>query len=466
MKFLELVDIEELRGLCESFTALTGAVTAILDLEGNILIATGWQDVCTHFHRVHPTSALRCLESDTALAGMLKEGQPYNIYKCKNGLVDVAMPIVIGGEHIANFFTGQFFFEKPDREFFLRQADELCFSRDSYMEALQRAPVFSEDQVRAMTDFFSRLAMLIGKMGLANAETEKANQELRFNQSRIEMLVEERTAELAKANEELRKAMDHLVLVEKLASLGRLVAGMSHELNTPLGNMLMVATTLESRLGAFADQVHSGALQRSVLDGFIEDSLSATRILTRGATYAADLVASFKRVSIDQSSFCRRRFDLAEVVRETLTALQSRLKKTAIEVETDIPEGIVLDNFPGPLEQVLTNLVMNSLLHAFGAEGKGRIRIVARGQGGVLSMIYEDNGRGMSASIAKHAFDPFFTTKLGEGGSGLGLYIVYNLVTVLLNGSVSLTTKPGAGVRFAIAFPLQALAGSSCGGAA
>ena len=464
MKFLELVEIEELRNLCQSFTALTGAVTAILDLDGNILSATGWQDICTHFHRVHPTSAQRCLESDTALVGMLNSGQSYNIYKCKNGLVDVAIPIVIAGEHIANFFTGQFFFEDPDREFFLRQADELGFDRESYLEALNRAPVFSQDQVRAMTDFFSRLAHLIGDMGLARAEAVRANEELRRNQSRIEIKVEDRTAELAKANQDLRKAMDHLVLVEKLASLGRLVAGMSHELNTPLGNMLMVATTLESRLNAFADQVRTGKVQRSVLDGFLEDSLSATRILTRGATYAADLIASFKRVAIDQTSFCRRRFNLAEVVRETLASLQSRLKKTAIEIVTDVPEEISLDNFPGPIEQILINLVMNSLLHAFAANGQGQIRIAALTKGGVLSMIYEDNGCGMTEEVAKRAFDPFFTTRLGDGGSGLGLYIVYNLVTVLLNGSVQLTTQPGAGVRFDFSFPADSLSDNASGG--
>jgi ligand-binding sensor protein len=144
MNFSELVDIDELKEICESFTQLTGAATAILDLEGNILVATGWHDICTCFHRINPETALRCRESDTVLAGMLKAGEEYNVYKCKNGLVDVAVPILIAGEHVANFFTGQFFFEAPDRNYFIRQAEKFGFDQKPYLEALDRVPVFSE----------------------------------------------------------------------------------------------------------------------------------------------------------------------------------------------------------------------------------------------------------------------------------------------------------------------------------
>ncbi|PKL36013.1 MAG: hypothetical protein CVV44_17475 [Spirochaetae bacterium HGW-Spirochaetae-1] len=175
LRFLELVNIDELRGLCESFTAITGTVTAILDLEGNILIATGWQDLCTQFHRVNAITANRCRESDTILASRLEKGEYYNVYKCKNGLVDVAVPIMISGEHVANFFTGQFFFEPPDKEYFIRQAEEFGFDKTDYLAALDRVPVFSEDRVKTMMDFFSRLARLIGEMGLAGKNLEEAN---------------------------------------------------------------------------------------------------------------------------------------------------------------------------------------------------------------------------------------------------------------------------------------------------
>ena len=175
MKFVELVDIEELRGLCESFTTLTGAVTAILDTEGNILIATGWQQICTHFHRMQPWTAARCRESDTVLASRLRQGEAYNVYKCKNGLVDVAVPITIGGEHVANLFTGQFFFESPNKDLFIRQAKEFGFGEKTYLAALEKVPVFSEARVREMMGFLTHLAQLMGEMGLAKLRLKEAN---------------------------------------------------------------------------------------------------------------------------------------------------------------------------------------------------------------------------------------------------------------------------------------------------
>ena len=178
MDLTELLDVGELRGLCESFTAITGAVTAVLDLDGKVLIAAGWQDLCTQFHRVNPMTCARCRESDTVLAGRLKEGGDYNVYQCKNGLVDVAVPITIAGEHVANFFTGQFFFAPPDRHYFLRQAKEFGFDEKAYLDAMARAPVFSAEQVQSMMGFFTRLAKVMGEMGLAKLRLQQANTKL------------------------------------------------------------------------------------------------------------------------------------------------------------------------------------------------------------------------------------------------------------------------------------------------
>lgn len=201
MRFSEIVNIAELKELWESFTTLTDVATAILDLEGNILVATGWQDICTRFHRVHPATACRCRESDTVLAGRLGKGEPYNVYLCRNGLVDVAVPIIVGGEHVANFFTGQFLFEPPDRQYFIRQAEEFSFDKTAYLEALSRVPIFSKNQVEAMMGFFSRLVRLIGEMGLSRKNLDEANTELRIHKGHLEELVRERTADLNRAQE-------------------------------------------------------------------------------------------------------------------------------------------------------------------------------------------------------------------------------------------------------------------------
>lgn len=186
MHLSELVDIGELRGLCESFTAITGAVTAVLDREGNVLVATGWQDICTQFHRVNPATCARCQESDTDLADHLKKGDAYNIYKCKNGMVDVAVPITIAGEHVANFFTGQFFLEPPKKTFFLRQADEFGFDKSAYISAMERAPVFSAEEVKSMMEFFTRLAKVMGEMGLAKLRLQQANTKLQTSAAIIQ----------------------------------------------------------------------------------------------------------------------------------------------------------------------------------------------------------------------------------------------------------------------------------------
>lgn len=186
MKLTDLLDIEELRGLFESYTAITGAVTALLDLEGNILIATGWRDICTQFHRKHPMTANRCQESDTALAERLTLGASYNVYKCKNGLVDVAVPITIAGEHVGNFFTGQFFFDTPDKSGFYQQAKQFGFDESTYLDALNQVPIFSEQQVRSMMAFFTRLANMLGEMALTRLRLQQANAELKASAAIIQ----------------------------------------------------------------------------------------------------------------------------------------------------------------------------------------------------------------------------------------------------------------------------------------
>ncbi|PWR69530.1 PocR ligand-binding domain-containing protein [Methanospirillum stamsii] len=201
MKFAELVDITELQELCQSFTETTGAATAILELNGEILSATGWKGICTIFHRVNPETSQRCLESDTILAGKLKKGSLYNLYQCKNGLYDAAIPITINGIHVANFFAGQFLLKEPDIEFFKKQAKKFGFNTDEYLKALSEVPIYSQAQITSMLDFFSRLARIMGETGLARNELERANTELKKHQEHLIDLVRERTVDLNRAQE-------------------------------------------------------------------------------------------------------------------------------------------------------------------------------------------------------------------------------------------------------------------------
>lgn len=166
--FAEIVNLDELQSLCDQFTRLTGFATAILDMEGDVLVASGWQEICTRFHRVEPGMALRCRESDTILASRLGEGEEFCMYRCGNGLIDVAVPIVIDGKQVGRLYSGQFLFDPPDMELFRRQAEEFGFDEPSYLDALRKVPVVTEERVRLVLGFLCRLAEMIGESGLAN----------------------------------------------------------------------------------------------------------------------------------------------------------------------------------------------------------------------------------------------------------------------------------------------------------
>ncbi|MBL8421996.1 MAG: PAS domain S-box protein, partial [Candidatus Accumulibacter phosphatis] len=278
-------------------------------------------------------------------------------------------------------------------------------------------------------------------------ERKRVEEELERHREHLEELVTERTAEL-------RQAMEQLVQAEKLAALGHLVAGMAHELNTPLGNARVVASSLGTEVRNFAAAVDAGALRRSQVATFLERSREAVELLERNAARAADLISNFKQVAVDQASARRRRFDLRQTIEELLVTLQPQLKRTAHRIELDIPRELELDSYPGPLEQVLANLIGNSLAHGFAGIEAGLIRVRAAPlDGDRVQIDYTDDGVGIPDGILHRIFEPFFTTRLGQGGSGLGLYIVYNLVTGVLGGTIRGFSDAGKGVAFVLILP-------------
>lgn len=279
----------------------------------------------------------------------------------------------------------------------------------------------------------------------------------------LEQRVELRTIDLARANRELSEAMETLKLAqgelvrsEKLASLGNLVGGVAHELNTPIGNGVMAVSTLQDQVRAFRREMASG-LRRSTLEAFVDRVERGSEIAVRNLQRANELIASFKQVAVDQTSVQRRQFMLAEVVDEILLTLQPTLKRTPCRIDCRIPEGLAMDSYPGPLGQVLTNLLTNSLNHAFEGRAQGLIEIIAERQGDdQVRLLVADDGNGIPPELLDRIFDPFVTSKLGRGGSGLGLHIVWNTVTVVLGGSISVDSMPGLGTRFRITLPLVA----------
>jgi signal transduction histidine kinase len=289
-------------------------------------------------------------------------------------------------------------------------------------------------------------------------ETELAL--LRLNEE-LESRVSQRTRELQASNQtltealaELKDAQRYLVQTEKLAALGGLVAGIAHEINTPLGVGVTAASHLDTEARRMSQRLDDGAqVSDEQLQRYSRLIHQGSQLILRNLRRADQLVRSFKQVAVDQSSEQRRSFDLAVYMEEILTSLHPEVKRRRHEVVTDIPEDLLLDSYPGALYQVIVNLVMNGLIHGFDDGQVGQIRIEAQGQQNFVLIHYQDNGRGMAPEVAARMFDPFFTTRRGQGGSGLGLHIVYNLVTQVLDGSIEYRTLPGQGLRFEIRLP-------------
>ena len=311
-------------------------------------------------------------------------------------------------------------------------------------------------------DEIARVGLAMERMRLALLSAFEA---LRQHNLNLEGTVAQRTAELTASNEELsaalqtlRKAQSELVESEKLASLDRLVAGVAHELNTPLGNALTVVSALEDRYRQLENSLAGNLpLRRSTLEELVRDTRHGQDILQRNVQKAADLVRDFKQVAIDQTSDLRRDFDLAQVVEDVLVMVEPSFKHTPYVIETELDRGLSMNSYPGSLGQVLTNLLMNALLHGFEGLPQGHVRVrCAALPDGEVELCVTDDGRGMDEAVRRRIFDPFFTTKLGTGDSGLGMHIVHSIVTNVLGRQIEVRSTPGQGTQMLVRLPREA----------
>jgi PAS domain S-box-containing protein len=268
----------------------------------------------------------------------------------------------------------------------------------------------------------------------------------------FEMRKAKDAAEAALRN--LRETQNSLIEAEKLAALGRLVAGVAHEVNNPVGISLTVASSLERKTALFASEVGRGNLKRSSLNDFLETSRDASSQLVANLNRAAELIQSFKQVAADRNYSDQRAFDLGDLTEQVVMSLRPGLRKHNLTLNVDCQPNLMMNSYPGPYGQVLTNLFLNSVAHAFPNGGPGTVDIKVRESGkDNVEILFSDNGIGMSLDVRRRAFDPFFTTRRDQGGTGLGLHIVYSIVTNRLGGRLDLDSQPGGGTQIQIILP-------------
>jgi PAS domain S-box-containing protein len=289
---------------------------------------------------------------------------------------------------------------------------------------------------------------------------KSAEESLRRLNEELESRVDARTDDFRRANAELRQTLEQLTQMqrqllesEKMAALGGLVAGVAHEINTPLGVTVTAASHLREEALRIA---RAQSLDADDLAGFHATIGESSEIILRNLQRADRLIKSFKLVAVDQTTEERRSIELGAYLNDIMVSLGPSLKKTSHTVAIVCPEPVWLDTYPGALYQIVSNLVMNALHHAFTPEQAGTITVDARRNDNVVELTYRDNGIGMSDEVRARVFEPFFTTRRGQGGSGLGLHVVYNLVTQLLKGSIRVDSAPGAGTVFEIFLPQNA----------
>jgi signal transduction histidine kinase len=260
---------------------------------------------------------------------------------------------------------------------------------------------------------------------------------------------------LEKSMEALRLAQHQLVESEKLAALGGLVAGVAHEINTPVGVGVTAISFLQEKTNTVMALHAAGALTREMLDNYLCSANEAASTIYANLKRAAELVRNFKQVAVDQSAESHRLFNVKEYIEGTLSSLRFQYKRSNHTVTVNCPDHLVIDSYPGVWAQMITNMLMNSITHGFEDMTGGRIVIEVTPYPDYIHFRFSDNGRGMDADVAKRIFEPFFTTKRGEGGSGLGMHIVYNAVTQTLKGKILCASSPGKGCAFDILIPLN-----------
>lgn len=423
-KFTELVDISKLQNLMEGFYSVTGILSAVLDTDANILIAVGWQDICTKFHRVNKQTERLCNQSDLSIKKDIDsnfEILKSNIcYQCGNGLVDVAYPIIIDGEHLATVYTGQFLFEEPDIEQFRRQAEKYGFNEEEYINAVKKVPIYIKDKVDSIMNYVSQLAEMMIQMGLSK---------LRLIESQ------------KKAMQESEALVEELRKIDQ--NKNQFLSMLSHELRNPLASIMMSLSLLDN-VPANDKQV-----------------LRAVKIAKRQGeqlTRLVDDLLDVTRITQNKIILKKERVELNRLVQQAVADYQEHFTEKGVALEIQLTsDPICLEADSARLTQIVGNLLHNAA--KFTVKGDKTLVTVEKTQEAVITV--QDTGRGIPTAILSNLFTPFFqvdnSLDRSSGGLGLGLAIVKGMVELHGGNVTAYSEGLGYGTQFTIRLPIKSI---------
>lgn len=463
---LDLITIEELQEIQDVYAEALGIATIIIDLDGYpITKPSNFSKVC-NMVRATTKGAEKCMYSGKILGAKAHQLLVPTYQKCLScGFIDASAPIIVDDKHIANWVVGQINPGDVDADRARAYAIEIGADPGQLADALDQARNMPLPRFEKILRLLWLLAQKISAMAYNNLLLSRDNLKLSQAEHEIKQLnqdLESRILEFEAANSDLQQALaklqetqDHLIQQEKLASLGSLVAGIAHEINTPVGTGVTAASYLEQETHAITNLFKAGMLKRSELEKYLSASNDAMKIILLNLRRASELISSFKKVAVDRSSDEKQFFNIKKYIGAVILSLRPQLKKANHHIVVKCDDYIELNSYPGDFSHIITNLIINTLIHAYPAGTQGTITIDVRHQKDKLTLIYSDDGIGIPNKHLTKIFEPFFTTRRGHGGTGLGLNIIYNIVTQNLKGSISCTSQPNKGATFTITIPTK-----------
>ncbi len=427
-----IIDVPSLQETMNHFYKVTNMGFALVDLKGNVLVGTGWQDICTKFHRVNPQTCQNCIESDIELANQLNKGE-IRLYKCKNNMIDMVTPLFIGDKHVANVFFGQFFLdsEKVDRSVFVEQAEKYGFDKEEYLAALDRVPRLRKQNIEQLMLFYTRFSEVISKTSFANLKLAK----LLSTQKELQLKLEDKAAEVEEyacqmeqlAEERAKQLKD----AERLSAIGATAGMVGHDIRNPLQAIISELYLANLEVDSLKDEQVRVNLHESIKE--IEENLFyIDKIVADLQDFARPLKPNMENMNVEKT------------VKDILLLVNT---PQDVKVTVDVPADLVLAADAIMLKRVLVNLIQNAMQ---AMPKGGDLKIAAQIKGKEIVISIQDTGEGIPKEFQSKLFTPLMTTK--SKGQGFGLPVVKRM-TEAMGGTVTFTSQQGTGTTFTLRFP-------------